>query len=59
MRLSNQLVNAAEKFAGEENLSIALMPKLSQDIDEQIRPPQKAVDLVDRAIRKIFLTVLR
>ena len=36
MRLRNQLVNAAENFAGEESLTPVLLPKMSKDLDEQL-----------------------
>ena len=36
MRLRNQLVNPAESFAREENLTQVLIPTMSNDIDEQL-----------------------
>ena len=36
MRLRNQLVNAAENFAREENLTPVLIPTMSRDMDEQL-----------------------
>ena len=59
MRLRNQLVNAAEKFAGEENLTPVLIPTMSRDMDEQLKLAHKVVDVVDRINRKICLTLLR
>ena len=59
MRLRNQLVNAAENFAGEENLTPLLIPTMSKDLDEQIKLAHKVIDVVDRANRKICLTLLR
>ena len=59
MRLRNQLVNAAEKFAREKNLTPVLIPTMSTDMDEQIKPTHKVVDVVDRANRKICVTLLR
>ena len=53
MRLSNQLVNAAENFARGENLTAVLIPTMSRDMDEQLKLAHKIVDLVDRANRKI------
>ena len=59
MRLRNQLVNAAENFAGEENLTPLLIPTMSRDMDEQLKLAHKVVDVVDRTNRKICVTLLR
>ena len=59
IRLRNQLVIAAENVAGEENLSPVLIPTLSKDMDEQLKLADKVVDVVDRANRKICVTLLR
>ena len=59
MRLRNQLVNVAENFAREENLTPVLIPTISKDIDEQLKLAHKVVDIVDRANRKICVTLLR
>ena len=59
MRLRNQLVNAAENFAREENLTPVLIPTVSKDKDEQLKLAHKVVDVVDRANRKICVTLLR
>ena len=59
MRLGNQLVNAAEKFAREENLTPVLIPTMSRDMDEQLQLAHKVVDVVDRTNRKICVTLLR
>ena len=59
MRLRNQLFNAAENFAREENLTPVLIPKRSRDIDEQLQLAHKEVDVVDRTNRKICVTLLR
>ena len=60
MRLRNQLVNAAENFAREEKLIIpVLIPTMSRDMDEQLKLAHKVVDVVDRANRKICVTMLR
>ena len=59
MRLRNQLVNAAENFAREETLTPALIPTLSKDMDEQLKLAHKVVGVVDRANRKICVTLLR
>ena len=53
MRLRNQLVNAAENFAREENLTPVLIPTKSKDMDEQLKLAHKLIDVVDRANRKI------
>ena len=58
MRLRNQLVNAAENFAREENLTPVLIPTMSRDMDEQLKLAHKAVDVVDRTNRKICVTLL-
>ena len=59
MRLRNQLVNAAENFAREENLTPVLIPTMSRDTDEQLKLAHKVVDVVDRTNRKICVTLLR
>ena len=59
MRLRNQLVNAAENFATEENLTTVLIPTMSRDMDEQRKLAHKVVDVVDRTNRKICVTLLR
>ena len=59
MRLRNQLVNAAENFAREENLSPVLIPTMSKDMDEQLELAHKVVDAVDRANIQICVTLLR
>ena len=59
MRLMNQLVIAAENFAREENLSPVVIPTRSKDQDEQLKLAHKAVAVVDRADKKICVTLLR
>ena len=59
MQLRNQLVNAAENSATEENLTPVLIPTMSKDMDEQLKLAHKVVDVVDRANRKICVTLLR
>ena len=59
MRLSNQLVNAAENSARQENLTPVQLPTMSKDMDEQLKLAHKFVDVVDRANRKICSTLLR
>ena len=57
--LRNKLVNAAENFAREENLMPVQIPTKSKDMDEQLKLAPKVVDVVDRANRKICVTLLR
>ena len=59
MRLRNQLVNAAENFAIEEILTPVLIPTTSKDMDEQLKLAHKVIDVVNRANRKICVTLLR
>ena len=59
MQLRNQPVNAAENFAREENLTPVLIPKMSKDMDEQRKLAHKVVYVVDRANRKICVTLLQ
>ena len=58
MRLRNQLVTA-ENFAREENLTPVVIPTMSRDMDEQLKLAHKVVDIVDRANRKICVSLLR
>ena len=51
MPLRNQLVNAAENFAKEENLSPEPMPTLQKDMDERFKLAHKMVDAVNWANR--------
>ena len=59
IRLRNQLVNAAENFGREEKLTPVLIPTMSKDMDEQLRLAHKVVDVVDRANRKVCVSLLR
>ena len=59
MRLRNQLVNAAETFANGENVTPVLTPTMFIDMDEQLKLDHKVVNVVDRANRKILLSLLR
>ena len=59
MRLRNQLVNAAENFAREGNLTSVLIATTSKHMDEQIKLAHKVVDVVDRTSRKICVNLLR
>ena len=53
-----QLVNAAENFAREENLTPVVIPTMSKDMDEQLKLSHKVVDILNRANRKIRVTLL-
>ena len=59
MRLRSQLVNAAENFAREENLTPVLIATMSKDMDEQVKLAHKVVDVMDRTNRKICVSLLR
>ena len=59
MGLRNQLVNAVENFAREENLTTVLISTMSKDMDEHLKLAHKVVDVVDRANRTICVTLLR
>ena len=59
MRLRNQLVNAAENFTRGEILTPLLILTKSRDMDEHLKLAHKVVELVDRANRKICVTLLR
>ena len=59
MGLRNRLVNAAGNVARGENLTPVLIPTMSKDMDEQLKLAHKIVDIVDRANRKICVTLLR
>ena len=58
MRLRNQLVNATEDIAREENLTPLLIPTMSRDMDEQLNLAHKVFNVVDRTNRKICVTLL-
>ena len=58
MRLRNQLVFAAENFDRQENLLPVLITTMSEDVNEQLKLAHKVVDLVDRANRKLCVTLL-
>ena len=59
MRLRDRLIIAAEKFGTGEIFTSVLIPTLSKDLDEQLILARKLVDVVDRANRKICVTLLR
>ena len=48
-RVRNQLVTAAKNFAREETLTPVLIPKLSKDMDKQLKLANKHKDLCDSA----------
>ena len=58
-RLRNELVIAAENVAREQNLFPVLIPKMSEEMDELLELAHKIVDVVDRANRKICVTLIR
>ena len=59
MRFRKQLVTATENYGREENVSPVLLPTMSTDMGEQFKLAHKVVDVVDRAKRKIRVTLLR
>ena len=59
MRLRNQLVNAVDNFYSEQNLTPVLIPTVSKDMYEQRKLAQKVLNVVDRANKKICVTLLR
>ena len=59
VRQRNQLVVAADKFLREEIFSPVLQSTLSKDMEEQLKLVHKVIDVVDRANRKICVTLLR
>ena len=59
MQLRNHLVNAAENLAREENLTLVLIPSMSEDMDEQLLLAHKLVGVGDRANKKSCVTLLR
>ena len=59
MRFRNQLVDAAENFAREQNLTSVLILKMSKDMDEQLKLAHKVMDVVNRENGMICVTLLR
>ena len=59
IRQRNQLVVAADNFLKEQNLSPVLQSTLSKDMEEQLKLVHKVIDIVDRANRRICVTLLR
>ena len=58
IQLRNQLVNAAENFAREEDLTPVLILTMTNYMDDQLKLSHKVVDVVDRANRKICVTLV-
>ena len=58
MHSKKKLVFAVEHFGREENLSPVLIPTMSKDMDEQLKLSRSMVDIVNRANKKICLTLL-
>ena len=58
MRLRNQLVIVVENFAREENLFPVMIPTMSKDMDKQLKLAHEVVDVLDRANRQIFVTLV-
>ena len=58
MGLRNQLVKAAENFSREEIVTPVLRPTMCKDMEEQFNLSHKLNDVVDRANRKICVTLL-
>ena len=58
-RQRNQLVVAADNFLREQTLSSVLQSTLSKDMEELLKLVPKVVDVVDRANRRICVTLLR
>ena len=59
IRQRNQVVDAADIFPGEENLSPVLQSTLCKDMEEQLKLVHKVTDVVDRPNRRICVTLLR
>ena len=59
MRLRNQLVNTAENFAREENLTTVLIPKMSKEMDEQLKLAYIVLTTPKTSPEKLTLTVVQ
>ena len=59
IRRRNQLAVAADNFHRGQNLSPVLQSTLSKDMEEQLKLVHKLIDVVDRANRRICVTLLR
>ena len=58
MRLRNQSVITAENFGKGKDFSRVLLPTISKDMDEQVELAHNVIDVVDRANRKICVTLV-
>ena len=59
IRQRNQLVVAADNFFKEHILSPPIQSTVSKDMEEQLKLVHKVIDVVDRPIRRICVTLLR
>ena len=59
IRLRNQLVVTVRDFSKEESLLPVQVKLLAKDMEEQLKLTHKVVEVVDRAHRKICVTMLR
>ena len=59
IRQINQLVVRADIFLREQNLLPVLQATLSKDMEEQLKLVHEVIDFVDRANRRICVTLLR
>ena len=59
IRQRNQLVVAANNFLKEQNSSPVLQSTLSKDMEEQLKPIHKVIDVVDFPKRRTRVTLLR
>ena len=59
MRMRNQLTIAAENLAKDQSMSPVLIPKMSKHMDEQLKLAYKVIDVVDRANKKVCVTLLQ
>ena len=58
-RQRKQLVDAADNFIREQNLSPVLQSTLSKDMEDQLKLVHKVNDVVDRPKRRICVTLLQ
>ena len=58
-RQRNQLVVAADNFLREQYFASVLQSTLSKDMVEQLKLVHKVINVVDRPIRRICVTLLR
>ena len=59
IRLRNQLVVAVRDFSKEESQPPVQMKLLAKDMEEQLKLTHKVLEVVDRPLRKICVTMLR